>query len=100
MNHFKHESEWKHFLSLVESRLEEGAKVYGDKSFFRHPSEISGEIEQELLDIVGWSFILWLRITKGRSGPNGNQKIDPDRQLDYGTFAKEFKKALWPAGKQ
>jgi len=42
------------FVSMVKKRLRAGAKAYGDVSFDRGPIELIDEIEQEILDIVGW----------------------------------------------
>jgi hypothetical protein len=50
------------FFSLVSRRLEAGAKVYGEHSFLRSPAELAGEIEEEILDICGWAFVLWCRL--------------------------------------
>jgi hypothetical protein len=52
------------FLALVTKRLHKGDKVYGDVSFERDPTELLGEIEEELLDVVGWAFPLWVRLQK------------------------------------
>ncbi len=50
------------FLRAVLARLEQGEKQYGDTSFLKPPDKLAGEIEQELLDVCAWSFILWTRI--------------------------------------
>jgi hypothetical protein len=50
------------FVSEVALRLEAGRESYGDHSFACAPSELLGEIEEELLDVAGWSFILWCRL--------------------------------------
>lgn len=52
------ESEWPQFVDLVHSRLRVGAVEYGDTSFNRDPVELLDEIDQELADVAGWSFIL------------------------------------------
>ena len=52
------ESQLQEFFSRVRERLLQGAKEYGDKSFERTPEEIRKEIEEELLDVCAWSFIL------------------------------------------
>lgn len=53
---------WSEFASEVESRLETGAREYGDRSFRRSEREIEREIEEELFDVAGWSFIRWARL--------------------------------------
>lgn len=55
-------SYWPEFESEMKMRLEQGFKDYGDGSFSRPPRELLAEVEQELMDVVGWSFILWVRI--------------------------------------
>jgi hypothetical protein len=52
------------FFDLISRRLEVGTKVYGDHSFLRPPAELAGEIEEEILDICGWSFVLWCRLRR------------------------------------
>jgi len=50
------------FAAAVEARLQQGAEIYRDASFHRDPVDLVGEIEQELLDVCAWSFILWCRV--------------------------------------
>lgn len=50
------------FAAAVASRLEQGAKIYGDRSFALPADVLAGEVEQELLDVCAWSFILWCRL--------------------------------------
>lgn len=56
------EAQWREFVGRVEKRLEQGAKEYGDASLKAPPKALAGEIEEEILDIVGWGFLLWLRM--------------------------------------
>ena len=53
---------WRLFASNVAARLEAKKQKYGDRSFSREPLELVREIEEELLDVSGWAFILWSRI--------------------------------------
>ena len=53
---------WPAFAAAVEARLDKGAVTFGNRSFILPPEELAGEIEQELLDICAWSFILWCRV--------------------------------------
>jgi hypothetical protein len=55
------------FIRQMLDRLREGRENYGDDSFRRRPSEIAGEIEQELLDVVGWGFLLWFQLHQLRA---------------------------------
>ena len=50
------------FMRGVASRLEAGAREYGDVSFERPATELLSEIEEELLDVCAWSFIAWTRL--------------------------------------
>ena len=59
--------DWPQFMVLVRARMDKGREVYGDRSFCRPPAELAGEVEEELLDVAGWSFILWNRVRALRS---------------------------------
>ena len=59
-----HERELVEFWLRLRERLEAGARSYGDASFGREPAELAGEIEQELLDVCGWAFVLWCRLRR------------------------------------
>ncbi|MGH7857346.1 MAG: hypothetical protein ACREQY_08445 [Candidatus Binatia bacterium] len=50
------------FAAGVAERLKRGQETYGDRSFGRPPRELASEIEEEILDICAWSFILWARL--------------------------------------
>jgi hypothetical protein len=54
------------FAGAVGRRLEQGRTAYGDRSFSKEPTELLREIEEELLDVCAWSFILWHRIRRMR----------------------------------
>ncbi len=60
----KYDPEWKEFADQIHERLEAGEKEYGDASFECSPDELLAEIEQEIMDVVGWSFILRERLRK------------------------------------
>jgi hypothetical protein len=53
---------WRAFIEAVEARLAAGARAYGDASLRRLPVDLAAEVEQELLDVAGWGFLLWVRI--------------------------------------
>ena len=44
------------------ARLKQGAREYGDASFSKDPLTLLNEIQQEVLDICGWAWILSERI--------------------------------------
>lgn len=58
---------WPAFAASVRARLEAGARAYGDASFERSPAELVGEIEQEVLDVCGWAFVLHERLRRLRA---------------------------------
>ena len=47
------------FIKRLDERMEKGFKEYGDGSFDRDPQDVLNEIQQELLDVCGWSVILF-----------------------------------------
>lgn len=50
------------FFELLRGRLRKGAETYGDQSFREPLNRTLEEIEQELLDVCGWSYVAWKRI--------------------------------------
>lgn len=50
------------FITALRARLDAGRREYGPASFTRSPLEVRKEIEEELLDVAGWAFVLWVRI--------------------------------------
>ncbi len=68
------------FVDAVAERLEQASVIYGDRSFSRDPAKLLREIEEELLDVCGWSFILWCRIRRLRE----RMKRGTDRQRGEG----------------
>ena len=57
------EKEWPHFSALLQNRLRQGHEEYGDDSFDMSPIGLIQEIQEEALDIVGWAFILYVRLS-------------------------------------
>jgi hypothetical protein len=55
------------FSSLVCARLDAGQLEYGDRSFSQPSGELLDEIEEELLDVIGWAYPLWCRLQKLRA---------------------------------
>lgn len=58
---------WKEFADKIEKRLEVGAEEYGDKSFSNPAIKTIDDILEELMDVVGWTFILSVRVNDLRS---------------------------------
>ena len=50
------------FILDIKARLDKGAREYGDVSFSKDPATLLDEIQAEILDISGWSFVLYRRI--------------------------------------
>lgn len=57
---------WPLFVRAVRSRLEAGRAEYGDRSFERPPTELLAELQEEALDLAGWGFVLWHRLSEMR----------------------------------
>lgn len=47
------------FLQLLEARLAQGEREYGNKSFNRTFTDLRNELLQEYLDVAGWAYISW-----------------------------------------
>jgi hypothetical protein len=58
---------WPEFILSVPSQLEAGKQTYGDQSFQMQTAELSGEVEEELLDVTGWAFVLCVRMKSIRN---------------------------------
>lgn len=52
------------FLERVRARLKKGAAEYGDESFNKPPEVLRQEILEEIEDICGWAYVLWVRVQK------------------------------------
>lgn len=61
------------FATAVRHRLDAGARVYGDRSFSAEPAELIREVQAELLDVCGWSFVLWTRLEAMRADLAANE---------------------------
>lgn len=55
---------WEEFRTKVEVRLRQGAEEYGNISLRAPPAALAWEVEEELLDVMGWGFLLWLRMRR------------------------------------
>ncbi len=58
------------FLEQLAARLDQGSRDYGNQSMARSVAAIVDEIRQELLDEVGWTYVLWCIATRKAWGPN------------------------------
>ena len=55
--------EFPRFVAAVAERLEAGRRTYGDESHTRPLPELLGELRQEALDLAGWGFLVWQRVS-------------------------------------
>lgn len=55
---------WPEFETVLKAKLQAGHEEYGDGSFELSLHQLADEVEQEVVDIVGWSFIQWTRIQR------------------------------------
>ena len=62
MNYPKYRLVFSEFMEKLWDRMEEGYNEYGDKSFNCTPAELIGEIEEKIIDICGWSMILYSKV--------------------------------------
>lgn len=58
------------FFEEIRKALIGGATTYGDRSFTLTIDNLLSEVEKELVDISGWSFVLWCRIRELRNQVN------------------------------
>ena len=58
---------WIAFNEAMTKRLNDGFLEYGDESFSRSQESLDDEIEEEILDIIGWAYVKWVarRIKRG-----------------------------------
>ncbi len=52
------------YFAELDERLRVGAACYGDKSFDKTEGRLLQEIQEEILDIAGWSYILWVKLER------------------------------------
>jgi hypothetical protein len=52
------------FHRKVLARLRAGAREYGNASFSFDPLTLLSEVKEELLDVCGWSYILFSRMER------------------------------------
>lgn len=86
------------FIHLLGRKLRSGADEYGDNSFSRSGPELLKEIKAEVVDICGWSFILFCRLRDleqelKRVDDNINDKkvSQPSKQTFWSRFKGIFR---------
>ena len=68
------------FLRRCQSRLVKGAEEYGNKSFSLDSIAVISEIEEELMDVCNWSFILFMRLQQMKVALTG---VDESQMEDW-----------------
>lgn len=61
MNITSLKADYAEFSRRVKARLAKGAESYGDKSFGRPMVETCRQIAEELEDVAGWLYVLWIQ---------------------------------------
>jgi len=61
-----YDEKWNQFSERVKQRLDQGAESYGNTNFEMSCGDLLSEIEQEALDLMGWTFLFWVRLQKMR----------------------------------
>ena len=58
--------QWRALAAKVEARMEAGAKEYGGRSYEASAEALVAEVQEEIMDIIGWSAILFQRVERLR----------------------------------
>lgn len=77
------------FFNACETRLRQGQKEYEDKSFSKTPLVLLSEIEEELMDVATWAYILFARLQKVRRALFTTD-LD-DEMEEYETYTSEHR---------
>lgn len=79
------------FVSRVKLRLNEGREIHGDGSCRRHTLDLLNEIEQEFLDVPGWSAITSRRYDLIEAHPDSG---GPPPSRSHESFLRRLRRAL------
>jgi hypothetical protein len=76
------------FMLTLRKRMKQGYKDYKNTSFYRPFNELLEELEQEMLDIPGWTMILFYKTKCMREVAEemkSNEKVDvrPPTDIDH-----------------
>jgi len=52
------------FINTLDTTLAQGAKDYGNGSFFTPPMETPAEILAEIMDVAGWAYVMWVKMRR------------------------------------
>jgi len=73
---------WEAYATEVSRRLRSGQREYHDESFSADPRRLLQELQQELLDVSGWGFILWQRLERVRQCLEGAKLPPVDKDVE------------------
>ena len=62
MGNLDYRGRWRALAARVAARMDAGAEEYGGTSYNARPEALVDEIEEEILDIIGWAAILHERV--------------------------------------
>ena len=65
------------------SRLMAGAEEYGQVSFSKDPVTLVKEIQEELMDVTNWAFILWSRLQAIKESIANSGEINEAHLSEY-----------------
>lgn len=54
------------FAEEVRAKLVRGQTLFEDRNFSKTPVELLDEVQAELVDVMGWSYLLWSRLNAAR----------------------------------
>ena len=74
------------FLDKLGRRLDKGAREYGDRSFEQSPGRTVEELLEEIEDIAGWAFVLWVQARKRLGGVASGIEQDMMGDMDRNTY--------------
>ncbi len=71
------------FIETLRNRMEAGYEEYGNTSFYRTKDALLGELEEEVMDIPGWSIILFWKLREKRKRLNAKNKEPIEIKYDH-----------------
>lgn len=78
------EQDRQEFLDLLSSRLAQGQRDYGNKSFFKSYGDLRRELLMEYLDVAGWAYISWRKAKRTLETVEGRLNEIPKGECDEG----------------
>lgn len=61
------------FLDALDARLTEGAREYRNRSFSRKVTDVERELKEEMIDKVGWTYVMWAMAAQ-KAGEQGDEQ--------------------------